>query len=63
VRFIGNRSTGRMGFAVARAAAARGARVTLIAGPTVLATPPGVERVDVCSARQMRSRVLERVDG
>lgn len=63
VRFIGNRSTGRMGFALARAAAERGAQVTLIAGPTHLETPAGVERVDVTSARDMRSQVLERVEG
>jgi phosphopantothenoylcysteine decarboxylase/phosphopantothenate--cysteine ligase len=62
VRFLGNRSTGKMGFAVAQAAARRGARVTLIAGPTALATPAGVERVDVETARQMREAVLERVD-
>ena len=61
VRFIGNRSSGRMGFAIAAAAAAQGARVTLIAGPVVLATPRGVERVDVRSAEEMRDAVLERV--
>jgi phosphopantothenoylcysteine decarboxylase/phosphopantothenate--cysteine ligase len=54
VRFIGNRSSGKMGFAVAAAAHARGARVTLIAGPVALATPMGVTRVDVESASQMR---------
>lgn len=53
VRFISNRSSGKMGFAVAERAARRGARVTLIAGPTHLATPPRVERVDVRSARDM----------
>ena len=58
VRFIGNRSSGRMGFAIAAAAAAQGAAVTLIAGPVVLATPAGVERVDVRSAREMRDAVL-----
>ena len=58
VRFIGNRSSGRMGFAVAAAAAAQGADVTLIAGPVVLATPYGVTRVDVRSAREMREAVL-----
>jgi len=58
VRFIGNRSSGRMGFAVAAAAAAQGAEVTLIAGPVVLATPRGVTRVDVRSAREMREAVL-----
>jgi len=61
VRFIGNRSSGRMGFAIAAAAAAQGARVTLVAGPVVLATPRGVERVDVRSAEEMRDAVLERV--
>jgi phosphopantothenoylcysteine decarboxylase/phosphopantothenate--cysteine ligase len=55
VRFLGNRSTGKMGFAVADAAAARGARVTLVAGPVHLPTPPGVQRVDVRSARDMQA--------
>jgi phosphopantothenoylcysteine decarboxylase/phosphopantothenate--cysteine ligase len=54
VRFLGNRSTGKMGFAIAEAAAARGAKVTLVAGPVSLATPVGVTRVDVRSALQMR---------
>ncbi len=55
VRFLGNRSTGKMGFAIAEAAAARGAKVTLVAGPVSLATPPGnVIRVDVRSALEMR---------
>ncbi|MBO9661285.1 MAG: bifunctional phosphopantothenoylcysteine decarboxylase/phosphopantothenate--cysteine ligase CoaBC [Dokdonella sp.] len=58
VRFIGNRSSGRMGFAVAEAAAQAGAEVTLVAGPVSLATPAGVARVDVRSARQMREAVL-----
>jgi phosphopantothenoylcysteine decarboxylase/phosphopantothenate--cysteine ligase len=62
VRYVGNRSTGKMGFAVARAAARRGARVTLVAGPTSLATPPGVERVDVESAAEMRDAVIARAD-
>ncbi|MEO6690561.1 MAG: bifunctional phosphopantothenoylcysteine decarboxylase/phosphopantothenate--cysteine ligase CoaBC, partial [Dokdonella sp.] len=61
VRFIGNRSSGRMGFAVAEAAARAGATVTLIAGPVALATPGGVTRVDVRSARDMRDAVLARV--
>jgi phosphopantothenoylcysteine decarboxylase/phosphopantothenate--cysteine ligase len=60
VRFIGNRSSGRMGFAVAEAAAQAGATVTLIAGPVALATPAGVARVDVRSAREMRAAVLAR---
>ncbi|HUS67955.1 MAG TPA: bifunctional phosphopantothenoylcysteine decarboxylase/phosphopantothenate--cysteine ligase CoaBC [Kofleriaceae bacterium] len=63
VRFLANRSTGKMGFAIARAAARRGAEVVLVAGPTALPTPPGVDRVDVESAREMREAVLARVDG
>lgn len=53
VRYLGNRSSGRMGFAIAARAAARGASVTLIAGPVALASPAGVLRVDVESAEQM----------
>jgi phosphopantothenoylcysteine decarboxylase/phosphopantothenate--cysteine ligase len=60
VRFIGNRSSGRMGFAIAQAAAAEGAEVTLVAGPVSLETPRGVERIDVRSAREMRDAVLAR---
>jgi len=55
VRFLGNRSTGKMGFAVAERAAARGARVTLVAGPVSLPTPPRVERLDVRSALEMQA--------
>ncbi len=58
VRFVGNRSSGKMGFAVAREAARRGAEVVLIAGPSVLATPAGVRRIDVESALEMREAVL-----
>ena len=58
VRFIGNRSSGRMGFAVAAAAAAAGARVSLVAGPVRLDTPAGVERVDVRSAAEMRDAAV-----
>jgi phosphopantothenoylcysteine decarboxylase/phosphopantothenate--cysteine ligase len=54
VRFLGNRSTGKMGFAVAARAAARGAHVVLIAGPVTLATPHAVTRVDVRSAAEMK---------
>lgn len=61
VRFISNHSSGKMGFAVARAAAARGAEVTLISGPVALATPQGVERVAVTSALEMSAAVMERV--
>ena len=59
VRFLGNRSSGKMGFAIAAAAVDAGADVTLVAGPVALATPPGVmQRVDVRSALQMRDAVL-----
>jgi phosphopantothenoylcysteine decarboxylase/phosphopantothenate--cysteine ligase len=54
VRFLGNRSSGKMGYAVARRAAQRGADVVLVSGPSALATPPGVRRVDVGSALEMR---------
>src|SRR5205814_7644370 len=53
VRGLSNRSSGKMGFAIARAAAEAGADVTLIAGPVALATPRGVSRVDVRSAAEM----------
>ncbi len=59
VRFLGNRSSGRMGFAVAARAAARGASVTLVAGPVELATPRGVRRVDVRGALAMRAALWE----
>ena len=58
VRFIGNRSSGRMGFAIAAAAIQAGARVRLVAGPVSLPTPAGAERIDVRSARQMRDAVV-----
>ena len=58
VRFIGNRSSGKMGFAVAAAAHALGADVTLVAGPVSLPTPAGVRRIDVRRAAQMRDAVL-----
>jgi len=61
VRFIGNRSSGKMGFAVAQAAAEQGARVQLIAGPVHLTTPANVTRIDVRSARQMREAVLGQI--
>ena len=60
VRFISNHSSGKMGFAIARAAAARGAQVTLIAGPVSLPTPPSVTRVDVTSALEMEQAVQQR---
>lgn len=61
VRFLSNRSSGRMGFALAEAAARAGATVTLVAGPVALVTPAAVERVDVWSAEQMLEAVLARV--
>ncbi|MCT8002778.1 bifunctional phosphopantothenoylcysteine decarboxylase/phosphopantothenate--cysteine ligase CoaBC [Sphingomonas sanguinis] len=57
VRYIANRSSGRQGFAIAGALARLGARVTLVAGPVALATPAGVTRVDVETARQMAAAV------
>lgn len=57
VRYLGNRSSGKMGFAVAASAARQGAQVVLVAGPVQLDTPPGLQRVDVRSAAQMRAAV------
>ena len=57
VRYIANRSSGKQGFAIAAAAAQAGARVTLVAGPVRLPTPPGVDRVDVETAREMLAAV------
>jgi phosphopantothenoylcysteine decarboxylase/phosphopantothenate--cysteine ligase len=57
VRVIANRSSGRQGFAIAAAAAALGARVTLVSGPVALPTPPGVARLDVETADQMLAAV------
>jgi phosphopantothenoylcysteine decarboxylase/phosphopantothenate--cysteine ligase len=59
VRFISNRSSGRMGFALAERAAAHGAKVTLVAGPVSLPTPAGVTRVDVRSALAMRGALWQ----
>ena len=58
VRVIANRSSGRQGFAIAAAAAEAGARVTLVAGPVALETPPGVDRIDVETAEQMADAVF-----
>lgn len=55
VRFVSNRSTGKMGFAIARAAWRRGAQVRLVAGPSALPTPYGVERIDTTSAAELLS--------
>ena len=60
VRFISNRSTGKMGFAIAQAAAAASARVTLVSGPVNLPTPAEVERIDVTSAQKMYDAVMGR---
>ena len=62
VRGITNTSSGKMGFAIAQAAAEAGAAVTLVAGPTALPSPANVERVDVVSAADMASAVLERAE-
>ncbi|KAB7769168.1 bifunctional phosphopantothenoylcysteine decarboxylase/phosphopantothenate--cysteine ligase CoaBC [Xanthomonas maliensis] len=58
VRYVGNRSSGKMGYALAAAAARQGAEVVLVSGPVHLPTPAGVRRVDVRSAAQMRDAVL-----
>jgi phosphopantothenoylcysteine decarboxylase / phosphopantothenate---cysteine ligase len=63
VRYITNRSSGKMGFAIAERAAAHGARVTLIAGPVSLSTPRGVDRVDVWSAQQMEALLRQAAGG
>src|SRR6202020_3517891 len=56
VRFVSNRSTGKMGFAIARAAWRRGAAVRMVAGPSALATPHGVERIDTVTASAMLAK-------
>ena len=58
-RFIGNRSSGKMGFAIAEAAASRGADVVLVAGPVHLPTPAGIDRIDVRSAADMHAAVMQ----
>ena len=63
VRFISNRSSGKMGFAVAQAAREAGASVVLVAGPVSLATPAGIERVDVENASEMLTAVLRALPG
>jgi phosphopantothenoylcysteine decarboxylase/phosphopantothenate--cysteine ligase len=62
VRFLSNRSSGKMGFALAQAAAALGAEVTLVSGPVALATPANVKRIDVVSAQEMLQAVNAHVD-
>ncbi len=59
VRYISNRSSGKMGYAIARAAWEAGARVTLVSGPTALEAPYGVERINVKSGRQMHAHVMQ----
>ena len=59
VRYITNRSSGKMGYAVAEAAVRRGAKVILVSGPVSLETPAGVERIDVRSAEEMYRAVVE----
>ncbi len=61
VRYISNRSSGKMGYALAEAAAARGARVILVSGPVHLAAPRGVESIQVRTALEMRDRVMEQL--
>jgi phosphopantothenoylcysteine decarboxylase/phosphopantothenate--cysteine ligase len=61
VRYLTNRSSGKMGYAVAAAAARRGAKVSLVSGPVNLETPAGVERVSVRTAEEMRNSVVERL--
>ena len=63
VRFLTNHSTGKMGYAVATAAAEAGARVSLVSGPTALAEPPGVARIGVTSAEEMYAEVMARAEG
>ncbi|TXC70061.1 bifunctional phosphopantothenoylcysteine decarboxylase/phosphopantothenate--cysteine ligase CoaBC [Sphingomonas ginsenosidivorax] len=58
VRYLANRSSGRQGFAIAESLARLGARVTLVAGPVALPTPPGVDRIDVETAREMAAAVV-----
>lgn len=60
VRYLTNRSSGKMGYAVAEAAARRGARVILVSGPTAIDAPAGVERLDVRSAEQMHRLAMDR---
>ena len=59
VRYLSNRSSGKMGYAIAQIAAERGAQVTLVSGPTNLPTPPNVNRIDVQSALEMRDATLK----
>ena len=62
MRFIGNRSSGKMGYALAEAAQSRGAKVILVSGPSALHPPAHCEVVKVTTAEEMRNAVLERMD-
>ena len=62
IRFISNRSSGRMGFAVAEEGARRGHEVSLVTGPVALAVPEGVERAEICGAREMAEEMLARAE-
>ncbi len=62
VRYLSNRSSGKMGYALARAARARGARVILVSGPTALTPPAGVETLQVSSAAEMHQVVMGRLE-
>ncbi len=62
VRYLTNRSSGRMGFALADAFVRQGARVTLVSGPVALETPPGVQRIDVETAMEMRNAVMSVIE-
>ena len=61
VRFISNRSSGKMGYAIAEAAATRGAKVILVSGPVALDAPRGVETIHVDTAQQMHDAVFDRM--
>ncbi|MXP67947.1 bifunctional phosphopantothenoylcysteine decarboxylase/phosphopantothenate--cysteine ligase CoaBC [Pantoea sp. Aalb] len=61
VRYISNYSSGKMGFAIATAAAQRGAQVTLITGPVTLPTPLGIKRIDINSALEMEAAVMKQI--
>ncbi|MGK3126741.1 bifunctional phosphopantothenoylcysteine decarboxylase/phosphopantothenate--cysteine ligase CoaBC [Candidatus Pantoea formicae] len=61
VRYISNHSSGKMGYAIAAAAAKRGAKVTLVSGPVTIPTPAGVTRVDVGSALEMEAAVMAQI--
>lgn len=63
VRFVGNRSSGKMGYALAAEAAARGGQVVVVSGPSSLSAPHGVDRIEVTTAEQMAEAVLGRAEG